>query len=277
MSDLITSRSNPLVRLIRKLDADPEFRRERGLHLVWGARVVGETLREAGRIGHLIVGESLSRRKSSGPLLRLARHGGIPLATFSDSLLEAIAPGASDQGLLALVRIRTASLDELLPARGAPLLLLADQIRDPGNLGALMRLAEAAKASALVPLPGTVDPYHTRAGRASAGSILRIPIAPFPGEDAWQVLREAHGLRIVASLPRGGIPAHAADLRGPLALVVGNEGEGVSEAWQEAADLSVSIAMAGSVESLNVASAAAILLYEIDRQRALRAGPARQD
>jgi len=271
MPDVISSRANPLVRRIRKLDADVEFRREQGLHLLWGTRLVEESLHDPGRIGHLIAGESLARGKSFRSLQRRAKQHEIPLAILSDSLLETIAAGASDQGLLALVRIRTASLVGLLAASQAPLLLLADQIRDPGNLGALMRLAEAAKVTALVPLPGTVDPFHTRAARASAGSILRIPMASLPAAKEWEELRETHRLRIVATLPRGGTPADQADLRGPIALVVGNEGEGVSRAWKDCADLSVTIDMAGSVESLNVASAAAILLYEIDRQRAARA------
>jgi TrmH family RNA methyltransferase len=193
----------------------------------------------------------------------------VPIAILSDPLLEELVPGSSDQGLLVLAHSRVLPLAALLGRDRAPLLLLADRIRDPGNLGTLVRLAEAAKATALVTVPGTVDPYHTRAARASAGSILRVPVAELPAPEAWKLLRSEHRLRVVVTLAHGGTPPHRANLKGPLALVLGNEGEGVSPEWMDSADLRVEIDLGGSVESLNVSSAAAILLYEIHRQRAV--------
>ncbi|MCI0658867.1 MAG: RNA methyltransferase, partial [Acidobacteria bacterium] len=210
----------------------------------------------------------VSRQTSLRPLLRTARQLGVPTAILSDSLLEELAPGSSDQGLLALARASVLPLDALLRHARAPLLLVADRIRDPGNLGALVRLAEAAKASALVTVRGTVDPYNTRSARASAGSILRVPVCELPAPEAWGQLRTEHRLQVVVTLAHGGTDPHRTDLRGPLALVLGNEGDGVSPEWMDSSDLRVNIQLGGSVESLNVACAAAILLYEIHRQRA---------
>jgi len=267
MSDLIASRKNPLIRRIRKLDSDAAFRRREGLFLLWGAKPVEEAMADPSRVGQLVIGETVSRQSSLRPLLRAARQLGIPATTLSDALLEELAPGASDQGLLALARTRVLPLAALPRRDGAPLLLVADRIRDPGNLGTLVRLAEASGAAALVTAPGTVDPYNTRAARASAASILRVCICELPAPEEWRRYRSEHRLRVVVTLPQGGTPPGRSDLKGPLALVLGNEGEGVSPEWLDSADLRVSISLGGAVESLNVAAAASILLYEIHRQR----------
>jgi len=267
MTDLIASRKNPLIRRIRKLDADADFRRQEGLFLLWGTKAVGDAMADPTRVGQLIIGERVSRQASLRPLLRLARQAGIPATVLSDALLEELAPGSSDQGLLALARSRIAPLGDLLRSGRAPLLLVADRIRDPGNLGTLVRLAEAAQAAALVIVPGTVDPYNTRSARASAGSILRVPVSELPSPEIWDSLRSQLHLRVAVTLAQGGTPADQTDLTGPLALVLGNEGEGVSQEWIDSADLRVTIQLGGAVESLNVAAAAAILLYESHRQR----------
>ena len=268
MTDVIASRKNPLVRRIRKLDSDAGFRRQEGQFLLWGAKSVEEAMADPSRVGHLVIGEKVSRQSSLRSLVRSARQLGVPIAILSDPLLEELVPGSSDQGLLALAHSRVLPLAALLRGDRAPLLLVADRIRDPGNLGTLVRLAEAAKATALVTVPGTVDPYNTRAARASAGSILRVPVADLPAPEAWGTLRSEHRLRVVVTLAHGGTSPHRTNLKGPLALVLGNEGEGVSPEWMDSADLRVQIELGGSVESLNVACAAAILLYEIHRQRA---------
>src|SRR5213594_1848501 len=150
MTDPIASRRNPLVRRIRKLDTDPDSRQREGLYLLWGARQVQEAMGERSGVAQLVIGERIARQTSLRSLLRLARERAIPVAIFADPLLEELSPGASDQGMLVLARMRRAPLASLLSGPRPPLLLVADRIRDPGNLGALVRLAEAASASALV-------------------------------------------------------------------------------------------------------------------------------
>ena len=268
MTDVIASPRNPLFRLVKGLDAEAECRRREGLFLLWGARFVEEAMQDRSRVARLIVGESLSRQTSVRPLLRLSQQLDIPVSVFADRLLEDLAPGASDQGLLTLARARREPLGPLLGRSHCRVLLIADRIQDPGNLGVLVRLAEASQVTAVVPLRGTVDPFNTRAARASAGSILRVAIADPPSKGDWDGILREHHLRVVVSLARDGVPLQQADLTGPLALVVGNEGEGVGARWVDSADLRVTIHLGGKVESLNVSSAAAILLYEAFRQRA---------
>ncbi len=263
----IASRKNPLIRRIARLDQSAAARQEEGLFIVWGWKTVEEALRQPKRIERLLMGTDRARQAAGRALLRRGRKEGVALSLVEDRVLEGVVPGSGDQGVLALVRTNLVPLPEMVEGRKAPLLLLADRIQDPGNLGTLVRLAEAAGVAGLLVVPGTVDPYHTRAARASSGSILRVPVAriPEPGEFlAWCRTRR---LQVAVSLPEGGTPCEQADLRGAMALVVGNEGEGVSREWLEEAGLRLTVSLEGEAQSLNVTLAAAILLYEACRQR----------
>ena len=268
----IASPRNPLIRKIVRLDRDPEARQEEGLYLLWGWKIVEEALRESGRVERLLVGSRLARQAAGRALLRRALRDSLPLSVAEEGILEEAVAGAGDQGVLALVRMRRASPAEMAGDRRDPLLLVADRIQDPGNLGTLVRLGEAVGIAGLVVVPGTVDPYHTRAARASAGSILRVPVGRVSGAEEFAAWCRSRRLRIAATLPDGGTPCQKADLRGGMALVVGNEGEGVSRAWIEAADLRLTVPLEETVQSLNVTLAAAMLLYELLRQRR-SAGP----
>ena len=222
MVDTIVSPRNPLVRRILKLESDPDARRKEGRFLLWGSRLVEEALEDPARVDHLVLSETASRRPSLRTLLRHARQQQIPQAILSDSLLNRVVPGAGDQGLLAVIRFSTVPLEHTLRAAKTPLLLVADRIQDPGNVGTLVRLGEAASITALVTVSGTADPRHSRAVRASAGSILRVPICAAPPADEWRRVSLARGIRTVVTLAHGGVAPDRADLRGPLALVVGN-------------------------------------------------------
>lgn len=267
MTEAILSRKNPLFRKLRKLDSDPRERRRQGQFLLWGSRLVPEALASPGRVAHLILAHGSAGQAVPRAMARLATREGVPVSVLADRLLEELAAGSSDQGLLALVKIQEPDPAKLLDRGRDPLLLVLDRIRDPGNLGTLLRLGEAAGVRAVVLLPGTADPYQTRAARASAGSVLRVPLLHPASAAEWDRLAEARRIRQVVTLAEGGVRPAGADLKGPLALVFGNEGEGVSPELVAAADAQVTIHLGGSVESLNVAAAAAILLYEAHRQR----------
>lgn len=270
MTEPILSRKNPLFRKLRKLDSEARERRRQGLFLLWGSRLVPEAMASSGRVAHLILAQGSAGQAVPRALARLATRQGIPVSVLADPLLEELAAGSSDQGLLALVRIQEPDPARLLEGIRDPLLLVLDRIRDPGNLGTLLRLGEAAGVRAVILLPGTADPYQTRAARASAGSVLRVPLLHPASAAEWGRLAEARRIRQVVTLAEGGVRPAGADLKGPLALVLGNEGDGVSPELLAAADTQITIRLGGSVESLNVAAAAAILLYEAYRQRAAK-------
>ncbi len=166
------------------------------------------------------------------------------------------------QGIAALVEAPEFTLQAML--RGTPLVVIAAGLQDPGNLGTLVRSAEAFGATGMILLPGTVSLSNAKTLRASSGSAFRLPVIAMPADDAFAALREA-GVQIFAAVARDG--ASEADWRGSCALLLGNEGSGLPDAWIASADARVTIPCPGAVESLNAAVAGSILLYEAMRQR----------
>jgi TrmH family RNA methyltransferase len=149
----------------------------------------------------------------------------------------------------------------------APLIVVLATLQDPGNLGTILRSAEAFGANGVVCLPGTVSAWNPKAVRASAGSLFRLPLLSVSAEVCFGRLR-AEGVKIWTTAVTGAEAAHHADLAGPVALMIGNEGNGVPESLATLADGVLTIPCPGPVESLNAAVAASVLLYEASRQRA---------
>jgi TrmH family RNA methyltransferase len=170
------------------------------------------------------------------------------------------------QGVAALVEAPHFTVQAMFPTTpgSAPLVVIAAGLQDPGNLGTLVRSAEAFGATGMVLVPGTVSLWNAKTLRASSGSAFRLPVLALTADAAFTTLRN-HGVSIFAAVARDG--DSEADLRGPTALLVGNEGSGLPEAWIAQADARVTIPFAGAVESLNAAVAGSVLLYDAMRQR----------
>jgi TrmH family RNA methyltransferase len=152
-----------------------------------------------------------------------------------------------------------------------PLLMVLAGLQDPGNLGAILRSAEAFGATGVLSLPGTVSAWNPKAVRASAGSFFRVPLLAVSADECFTRLRQA-GVRLWSTAARGAKSAGLANLAGPAALLIGNEGNGVPSELASRAAGALTIPCPGPVESLNAAVAASILLYEASRQRATQAG-----
>ncbi|HEY0796945.1 MAG TPA: RNA methyltransferase [Acidisarcina sp.] len=193
----------------------------------------------------------------------------IPAEVFSSA-----AETESPQGIAALVEPPIFSLDDVFAGPSAsdaessttPLVVVAASLQDPGNLGTLIRSAEAFGGTGLIALPGTVSQWNPKALRASSGSAFRLPAVAASEADALSRLRSS-GLKILAATVDGGASAASLDLTVPMAILIGNEGAGLSASLIEAADQRITIPCPGPVESLNAAVAASILLYEAARQR----------
>jgi RNA methyltransferase, TrmH family len=168
------------------------------------------------------------------------------------------------QGVAALAEAPQFTQEAMFPPVRQPLVVIAGGLQDPGNLGTLVRSAEAFGATGMILLPGTVSLWNAKTLRASSGSAFRLPVVALSFEEAFHALR-ARGVRILAAVARDG--DSEADWRGPAALLVGNEGSGLPEAWIAQADAQVTIPFTGAVESLNAAIAGSVLLYEAMRQR----------
>jgi RNA methyltransferase, TrmH family len=188
------------------------------------------------------------------------------LVTVSRPVLDAISPVRTPSGIVALAARPRHAAGGVLNSRTALLVGAAD-IQDPGNLGAVIRAAEAGGASGVITTPGGADPFGWKAARGSMGSAFRLPIVLAASAAAMVVDAKAAGLQVAAAVGHGHTPMHAADFTRPTLIVLGSEGQGLPPALVESADIRVSIPMTPPVESLNVAVAAALLVYEARRQR----------
>ena len=200
-------------------------------------------------------------------LLDRALGAGARVFELAPGLLERVADTVTPQPVLAVVRTPQTSLEEAL--EGAGFLVVLAGVRDPGNAGAIVRAADAAGADAVVGCEGTADAFNPKTVRASAGSVLHLPVVE--AGPAGEVLAElgARGVRRVAAVAHGGRAHTEAALDGPVALVLGNEASGLAGELEAVLDEKVTIELAGRAESLNVALAAAVLCFEVRRRRTL--------
>jgi len=249
------------VRRLRQLH-QRRRREATGRFLADGVRLVEEALRAGAPVEQLLATPDPQNPRLSA-LLGAARDRGIPVVDVAPHVLAAISEVETPQGVVAVVRRQALPLEPLLGRREL-LLLVVDRVQDPGNLGTMIRTADAAGAWGVVLLPGTVDPYNPKAVRATMGSLFHLPVVEWSVERLQALLRR--GVRLLATDPAGPVDFREADYRRPLAIAVGHEAEGVSAAVRRAAAAVVRIPILGRAESLNAAVAAALVLYEAGRQ-----------
>ncbi len=226
-----------------------------------GERLIQEAIRSGLRVRTVFV-SSGSDSLLDSELLDSGRIGEAEILLLSTDAFLSAASTEHPQGIAALIDPPQFGLGAML--RGIPLVVIAAGLQDPGNLGTLVRSAEAFGATGMIILPGTVSLWNAKALRASSGSAFRLPIIAMEGDEAFACLR-AQGVRLFAAVPRDG--DLETDLSGPAALLLGNEGAGLDQAWLAQADARVTIRCPGPVESLNAAVAGSVLLYEAARQR----------
>jgi TrmH family RNA methyltransferase len=191
--------------------------------------------------------------------------GGADIFIVSRKTLESMSPVRTPSGVIGIARRTLPSLTDALRSPRA-LVVVAHDVQDPGNVGGIMRTAEAAGATAFVATASTADPLGWKALRGSMGSALRLPIARAEIRDVLRSLRDAD-IRTCALVPRDGLPLFDTDFRKPCALILGSEGAGVPDDVLRQVDTRITIPMHHPVESLNVGVAAALVLYEAFRQR----------
>ncbi|MCU0620903.1 MAG: RNA methyltransferase [Gemmatimonadales bacterium] len=256
--------THPLETVIRDLHRR-RGRERRGLALAEGVRLVEEALAAGVSVTGAAVSPALQATARGAALQRALHDAGVPLHEVDDAGLAALADTEHPQGVVAVVAPRPWSLADVAPTAGTVLLLL-DALQDPGNVGTLCRTAHALGAAAVVALPGTAELTNPKALRAGMGAFFRFPCISTGPEEffAWAT---AHGVETWAADAAGTSIATAPRRAGraPVALAVGNEGAGLGEVVRARAARDVAIPMRPGAESLNVAAAAAILLYEVLR------------
>jgi TrmH family RNA methyltransferase len=253
----ITSLQNARVKQIVKLRDDKKQRQREGLMLVEGLDEISLALEAGHRPRTLLIAPDLVRRQ--------IHVDAAETFTVSPAVFEKMSYRENPDGWLGLFPIPRVTLDDL-KLSPSPFLIIAESVEKPGNLGAILRTADAAHVDAVLVCDPRVDAYNPNVVRASRGTIFTVPIVETKNEAALEYLRQ-RGIKVLAATPSAEAVYTRQDLRGPLAVAVGTEDEGLTDFWMDQADMKVLIPMMGKVNSLNVSIATALIVYEAVRQR----------
>lgn len=267
--DLVSSAANPVVKRIRAL-ADRKHRRREGAFVVEGGQPVWRAVVAGWEIDTLVIAPDLLARhpgRDGHPALHMAEEqerAGVRVVRLSRELFERIADREGPAGVLAIVRSRSRGLADLRVEPGSVFTVL-HRVGNPGNLGTIVRTVDAAGGAGVILVGETADPLAPTAVKASMGSIFGLDVAHAADLDAFFAWAHENGVRVLAASGGASDDHWRADYSPPCAILLGNEGEGLPQDALDRADLRVRIPMVGTAESLNVAVAAALVLYEARR------------
>ncbi len=267
----VTSKDNARLKELRKALSAPA-RGADALVGIEGPNLIEEALRAGLRLKTIFVAQGAEKLLDKFQVKR-----DVEVLQLPKKLLDSALATETPQSVAALIEPPQWTWEHVLGLRrgSIPLVVILAGLQDPGNLGTILRSAEAFGASGIVSLPGTVSAWNPKAVRASAGSVFRVPVVASEIDECIPRLHGA-GITIFATLSRAAQDAHRADLARPVALIIGNEGSGVPGALAARADCTITISCPGAVESLNAGVAASVLLYEASRQRAPHTGATRR-
>ena len=268
MPDLLSSPQNPRIKQLVRLQQKASARRALGLTLVEGLRELSIAVAAGGSVAAVYVCPELAGETGRRAVQRL--FAGAPAAPewleVTRPVFEKVAYREGSDGVLAVLRTPARTLASLpLPAN--PLLLVLEAVEKPGNLGAILRTADAAPLDAVLVGDPRTDLYNPNAIRASIGCVFSVPVVAAPMTDILEFMREKQIRSYAAALAPGAVPYTACDFRAPTALLLGTEAEGLSDATRAACDETIIIPMMGRIDSLNVSVAGAVLAFEAVRQR----------
>lgn len=255
---MITSNQNPKIKLVRVLLGRAKGRREAGAFVVEGVRLVEESFHANWPMRFVLYDASLSERGRSQ--VEGLKSRGMDVEEISVSIMKSISETEAPQGILAVLN------DSRLPIPASPnFILIPDQIRDPGNLGTLLRSAAGTGVQAVLIPPETTDAFAPKVLRSGMGAHFKAPIHSMGWDEIEQVIKSA-GLQVFLA-DMDGPSCWETDLHQPLALIIGSEAEGASESARKLASQKISIPMSGMMESLNAGVAGSVLMFEVIRQR----------
>ena len=256
---MITSTSNPKAKHLLQLQKKGRVRREEGVFIAEGYRMFQETPRD--RIAEVYVSEAF--RQKEGERLEM---DGLRLEVLADHVFSYTAGTMTPQGILCVVKMREYSPEEVIGGE-KPHVLVLDNLQDPGNVGTILRTAEGAGVTGIILSRDCVDIYNPKVIRSTMGSIYRVPFAYADDLEAAMKQLKGRGIRTFAAHLEGQHSYECEDYTEGTAFLLGNEGNGLRREIAELADCRIQIPMQGEVESLNVAIAASVLMFEAARQR----------
>lgn len=265
MTETITSLQNTTVKLAASLK-QRKHREAAGMFIAEGVRLVEEAIASNWQIEACLFTEQALSAKRVQAMLRTLTEKGVRTIQVSEPVYAKISDTEQPQGIMALIRTNSCTLQTALGTE-RPLLVILDGLQDPGNLGAVIRTADAAGATAVILLKGCTDIYAGKAVRATMGSMFHLPVVERVDHEALISLLEEKGIALLATSLDAARSYFTIDFKQPAAIVFGNEGQGVSRVLLDKAKERIYIPILGRAESLNVAASAAVILYEAVRQR----------
>ena len=257
---MITSTSNEKIKHVAMLTKSAKARREEGTFVVEGERIVSEVPQE------LFVECFATGDYIAGDRIKDVFSYDVTPTVVSETVFRKISDTKSPQGILCVCRRNTVTLEGLLGSKkdGGLKLLVLEKIQDPGNLGTMIRTAEGAGFDAIIADEGTADVYNPKVTRSTMGSLFRVPVIYTHDLPAAVDILKERSVRIYAAHLKGNVDYRKAGYGDRTALLIGNEGNGLSDSISEKADVLVKIPMHGKLESLNAAVAAALLMYNVE-------------
>ncbi len=256
---MITSLHNPKIKWIRSLIQNPRIRREEDAFVIEGVRLAEEALAAGWQARLVLYEEKLSSRGLS--LVHAYQEQGVPVEAVTSDLMQRISDTKTPQGILIVLRKKMMTMKSDLD-----FISVLDEIRDPGNLGTILRSAAATGVQAVFLSPDCTDPYSPKVLRAGMGAHFHLPVIPAKWDEIIHLSKQ-HRLKTYVAASGKGRPIFAIDCTQPISLILGGEAFGVGERAVDLADDYVHIPLHSSIESFNVSAAAAILYYEVMRQR----------
>ncbi|MBR3471797.1 MAG: RNA methyltransferase [Prevotella sp.] len=264
----ITSVHNPRIKTLLALQQKSSLRRQQDLFVVEGQRELIHCMEAGYQIDSLYVCNDTQQPDTLSALFSSQGLAESSMFSVSPAVYERIAYRGSTEGVIAVVRSRHVTLSQL-PLSSCPLIMVLESVEKPGNLGAVLRTADAAKADAVIVCDPLTDLYNPNLIRASLGAIFTVPTVATSTEECIRFLKERH-IQILTAQLQDSHPYYATPMDIPTAIVMGTESTGLTNQWREAADAHIRIPMNGQLDSLNVSVSAAILLFEAVRQRQIQ-------
>ena len=284
-TETVTSAQNPKIKELLALQEKAKARREKGLFVVEGRREIGHCIGAGFDVRSIFVCRDIVRQKELDEILKdiaaasvygktAARGNGIPAGPSAPNIIEVpkelycrIAYREGTEGLIAEVRLRDRKLDDI-KLKEKPLIAVLESVEKPGNLGAVLRSADACGADAVIVCDPATDIYNPNLIRSSIGAVFTVPVVAANSEETIKWLK-ANNIQILTAQLQDSALYYDTDMTCGTAIVMGTEATGLTSIWRENADAHIRIPMLGRLDSLNVSVSAAILLYEAVRQRSI--------
>jgi len=260
----LTSLKNPKVKYVYKL-RNRRFREKEQKTLLEGYRELTRSSEYGMKVLEVYYCPSMFLGENEFPLLESLREQGIKTYEVTEPILEKIAYRERPEGLIAIAQIQSHTLEDI-PVVENGLYLIAESIEKPGNLGSILRSADASGVNGIILCDKCTDIYNPNVIRASTGALFSVPLAECTAQEAFDWVRE-NNIKVLAATPHTDNIHTDADMTQSVAIAVGTEQSGLTDFWMNEADIKVKIPMLGKIDSLNVATATTIMLYEAARQR----------